>query len=192
MKYVSSRLTSSTGCQRVKHGPRTILLKLLTILLSGSPFQWWTRQQLTAGLIPQQSQLKRSMSPVRHRFRVISVKIVELAGTNQFLMFATVNTKKFPREYTDQVISLKSFDGNNLERAPGPGLKKSIWFFQDHQWKQRHDPSFKPQAPSVKHHAPIFRKQASSPKLTKVQATSFKPQATSFKLQAASFKLHDS
>ncbi len=34
-----------------------------------------------------------------------------------------VNIKKFPRRISDQVISLKSFDGNNLERAPGPGLK---------------------------------------------------------------------
>jgi len=35
-----------------------------------------------------------------------------------------VNTKKNSHvEYLDQVISLKSFDGNNLERAPGPGLK---------------------------------------------------------------------
>ena len=61
--YEVCKLTpmSSTGCQRVKHGPRTILLKLLTILLSGSPYQWWTRRQVTAGLIPQQSQLKKLM-----------------------------------------------------------------------------------------------------------------------------------
>ena len=61
--YEVCRLTPSvnTGCQLAKHGPRTILLKLLTILLSGSPYLWWTRQQLTAGLTPQQSQLKRSM-----------------------------------------------------------------------------------------------------------------------------------
>ena len=32
--------------------------------------------------------------------------------------------KEFPRGISDQVISLKSFDGNNLERAPGPGLKQ--------------------------------------------------------------------
>ena len=89
----------------MKHGPRTRLLKLLTILLSGSPFRWWTRQQLTAGLIPQQSQLKRSMSPARRPFRAISARTVELAGTNQFQMFATVNTKKFPRGISDSVIS---------------------------------------------------------------------------------------
>ena len=66
-------------------------------------------------------------------------------------------------------------------RAPGP----AIWFFQDHQWKQRHDPSYKQQATSVKHQAPIFRKrQAASDKL---QATSVKLQA--LKLQATSVKL---
>ena len=94
--YAVCKLTpeSSTGCQRVKHGPRTILLKLLTILLSGSPYQWWTRQQLTAGLIHQQSQLKKSMSLARRPFRAISARTVELAGTNQFQMFATVSIKK--------------------------------------------------------------------------------------------------
>ena len=145
----------------MKHGPRTILLKLLTILLSGSPFRWWTRQQLTAGLIPQQSQLKRSMSPARRPFRATSARTVELAGTNQFKMFATVNTKKFPRGILDQVISKSTCDGES-ERAPGPGLKL--------------------QAPSLKHQAPSFdnvKRQASSPKQ---QASSFKPEASSSKI----------
>jgi hypothetical protein len=166
----------------VKHGPRTILLKLLTILLSGSPFRWWTRQQLTAGLIPQQSQLKKLMSPARHRFRAISARTAGRVGTNQFQMFATVSIKN---SRGDQVISSNQSTDRG-ERAP------AIWFFQDHQWKQRHDPSFKPQASSVKHHAPIFRKiKASGPKLVERQATSVKPQAPSFKLQAASIKVHD-
>ena len=39
---------------------------------------------------------------------------------------------------------------------------------------------------------PSFKHQASSTKLLKLQAASFKPQAASIKLQAASFKLHDS
>ena len=95
--------------------------------------------------------------------------------------------------HSDQVISCGTRRRPSTGRAPDPGLKKSIWFFQDHCWKQRHDPSFKRQATSVKHHAPIFRKrQASSAKLREHQATSVKPQATSFKLQATSFKLHDS
>ena len=94
MKSVSLRLTSSTGCQRVKHGPRTILLKLLKILLSGSPFLWWTRRQGPAGLIRQQSQLRRLTLHARHRFRVTNARTVELAGINQFQMFATVSTKK--------------------------------------------------------------------------------------------------
>ncbi len=69
--------------------------------------------------------------------------------------------KEFPRGISDQVISLKSFDGNNLERAPGPGLKQQA-------------SSDKQQATSYK--ASSFKRQASSPKL---QASSFKPQATS-------------
>ena len=63
-------------------------------------------------------------------------------------------------------------------RAPGP----AIWFFQDHQWKQRHNPSYKPQAPSRKSHAPIFRKpQATSIKHQAIQDASHKLQATSNK-----------
>ena len=87
-------------------------------------------------------------------------------------MFATVNTKKFLFGFknkfvqakcgiSDQVISANKRDGGMKVRAPGP----AIWFFQDHQWKQRHDPSYKRQAPSTKHHAPIFRKQQASIKL---------------------------
>ena len=158
MKYASSRLQLSTGCQLEKLGPRTILLKLLTILLSGSPYRWWTRQQGTAGLIPQQSQLKKSMSLARRPFRAISAKIAGRVGTNQFLMFATVSIKKFPRGISDQVISSPAATVS-CGRAPDPGLKNTIvWFFQDHMWKQRHA-SVKRQATSVKHQAPIFRKK---------------------------------
>ena len=188
MRAVNLRRMSNTGCRPVKHGPRIILLKLLTILLSGSPFRWWTRQQLTAGLIPQQSQLRRSTLLARHRFRAISVKIVELAGTNQFQMFAMVSIKKNSRGNKDQVISSRNAATAAGRRAPGP----AIWFFQDHQWKQRHDPSYKPQASSTKSHAPIFRKkEASGSKLGKFQVASVKPQAPGFKLQAASIKLPD-
>jgi hypothetical protein len=104
-------------------------------------------------------------------------------------MFVTVSIKKFPRGISDSVISNPA-----ARTATGActGSGPSIWFFQDHCWKQRHDPSFKPQATSTKHHAPIFRKmQASGSKLGKFQVASVKPQAPSFKLQAASFKLHD-
>ena len=141
MKYASSRLMSSTGCQHVKHGPRTILLKLLTILLSGSPFRWWTRQQGPAGPTRRQSQLRRLTLHVQHRCRAINVKIVELAGINQFQMFATVSIKKgglkgervrsqpirpqikFPRGISDQVISCGIGRRPSTGRAPGPGLK---------------------------------------------------------------------
>ena len=184
MKYASSRLQLNTGCQHVKHGPRTILLKLLTILLSGSPFRWWTRQQVTAGLIPQQSLLRRLTLHVQLLSKAINVKIVELAGTNQFQMFATVSIKKFPRGISDQVISCGIGRRPSTGRAPDPGLKKSIWFFQDHCWKQRHNPNFKPQASSVKHQAPIFRKLSNQP----VQALGDKRQAPGSKRQAPSHK----
>ena len=147
------------------------MLKLLTILLSGSPCQWWTRQQLTAGLIRRQSQLKKLMSHVRRLFRAISVKIVELAGTNQFQMFATVNTKKNSLGNKDSVISKR--EARTASRAC--------------TWSGPQASSSKPQASSFKHQASSFRTN-----LFKHQATSVKPQAASFKRQATSGKLPDS
>ena len=147
---------SSTGCQHVKHGSGTTWKTLLTILLSGSPCQWWTRQQLTAGLIPQQSQLKRSMSPARRPFRATSARTVELAGTNQFQMFATVNTKKFPRGISDSVIS-------NPEARTAAGACTGS------------GPN--PQAPSAKLQAPSVKPQAQRASSDKRQAPSSKRQA---------------
>ena len=65
-----------------------------------------------------------------------------------------VNIKKFPRGILDQVISLRTHDGE-CERAPGPGLK--------HQAS-----SNKRQASSTKHQAfeptcSIAKRQASQP-----------------------------
>ena len=147
----------------MKHGPRTILLKLLTILLSGSPCQWWTRQQVTAGPIHQQSLLRRLTLHAQLLSKATSALTVELVGINQFQMFAMVNIKKNScpigyKKKMDQVISLSPRDGV-VERAPGPGLKQ--------------------QAPSVKLQAPSFdnvKRQASSPKQ---QASSAKPEASS-------------
>jgi hypothetical protein len=51
-----------------------------------------------------------------------------------------------------------------------------VWFFHNHKWKQRYDPSAKQQATSPKHHAPVFRK---------LQAASHKRQASSAKRQAS-------
>ena len=89
------------------------------------------------------------------------------------------NTKKNSLGNKDQVISGVVFSSRAAgTRAPDPGFKNIIvWFFQDHQWKQRHA-RVKLQATSVKHQAPIFRKR---------QATSVKLQA--LKLQATSVKL---
>jgi len=56
------------------------------------------------------------------------------------------------------------------------------WFFQDHKWKWKYSKSDKPQAPSRKSHAPIFRKpQATSIKHQAIQDASHKLQATSNK-----------
>ena len=104
----------------MKLGPKIILLKLLTILLSGSPYQWWTRQQVTAGLIPQQSQLRRLTLHARHRFRATNAKIAGPAGTSQLKIFVMVNIKKFPRGILDQVISSEVRDGAR-ERASWSG-----------------------------------------------------------------------
>ena len=166
----------------MKHGLKIILLKLLTILLFGSPFRWWTKQQLTAGRIPQQSQLKRLMSLARRPFRAISAKIAGLAGTNQFKMFATVNTKKLqnhgvlrPRRglavswapcVSDQVISSEVRDGAR-ERA---------------SWSGPHEVASDKQVTSSKLQASI--KLSNQP----VQASSHKPLSHKHRLQATSHK----
>ena len=147
----------------MKHGPRTILLKLLTILLSGSPCQWWTRQQLTAG--SGQVRLQRSLDNghVQPLLRAISVKTVEPAGTKQLKIFVMVNIKKFPREYTDQVIS------NPAARTATGACT----------WSG-------PKVSSFKHQASSFRTN-----LFNCQATSIPARVTSIKLQAGSYKLPD-
>ena len=81
---------------------------------------------------------------------------VELVGINQFQMFATVNTKKFPRGISDQVISANKRDGGMKVRALDPGLKLQA-------------SSGRPQAASIK-------PQASKPQAS---ASSVKPQAAS-------------
>jgi hypothetical protein len=158
-------------------------------LLFGSPFRWWTKQQVTAG--SGQVRLQRSLDnePVQPLLRAISVKIVELAGTSQLKIFVMVNIKKFvaagplendirkPRcspevakplgtrlwtqQILDQVISANKRDGGMKVRAPGPGLK--------HQAASFKLQAFEPTCSSIK-------QQASSPE---AQASSFKPQATS-------------
>ena len=84
------------------------------------------------------------------------------------------------RNKSDQAISLKSSDENNLERAPGQGLKlqareDSTANSTRGQVAEPQASSDKPQAPSDSSNKP----QASSPKQ---QASSSKPQATSSKI----------
>ena len=76
------------------------------------------------------------------------------------------------RNKSDQAISLKSSDENNLERATGPGLKLQA---ATHDLAEATGP--KQQATSPKH-------QASSNKLREPQASSGKHQAPSTKAQA--------
>jgi len=79
-------------------------------------------------------------------------------------MFATVNTKKFPRGILDQVISNSSATAR-AQRAPGPGLK-----LQASSTKRQ---AFEPTCSSIK-------QQASSPE---AQASSAKPQAASSEIR---------
>jgi len=77
-------------------------------------------------------------------------------------MFATVNTKKFPRGILDQVISRED-STEARRRAPGPGLKPqdnnaSFEGISEAEYNKRHmkalkdaDPGLKRQASSVKH-----------------------------------------
>jgi len=94
--------------------------------------------------------------------KAASVKTAGPVGTRTLKILVMVNTRK--TSHVKTAISPKpSTEGGG--RAPTGG---TTWFFQDHQWKQRYDPSAKRQAPSSKPHAPIFRKlQASSAKLRK-------------------------
>ena len=85
-------------------------------------------------------------------------------GTAQLKQFHMAYIKtKFPRGISDQAISDSTATAKDSVR-PGSGLK---------------------------HQASSFKRQASSAKLTKQQATSVKPQAQRFKRQATSVKLFD-
>ena len=91
-------------------------------------------------------------------------------------MFATVNTKKFPRGILDQAISKEPATAGN-QRSPGPGLKPqdnnaSFEGISEAEYNKRHmkalkdaDPGLKPQASSSK------------PQATEIQAASDKHQA---------------
>jgi len=98
----------------------------------------------------------------------MSAETADNAGTPQLRQFHMVNIKtKFPRGIkSDQVISKRTCDGES-ERAPGPGLKL---------------PGPRPISNANK--GLIHRRQASSNKLTKSQASSGKHQAPSTKAQA--------
>ena len=82
-----------------------------------------------------------------------------MVNTSMTFVFKHPKFYRIPRDKSDQVISKSSHDGES-ERAPGPGHK--------------------PQAPSSEGSSENLRsskRQASSAKPIKQQATSFKPQA---------------
>jgi hypothetical protein len=104
----------------------------------------------------------------RRQLRAANAETAELAGTKTLKILVMVNTKK--TSHVKEAISPKpSTDGGG--RAPA-----YVWFFHDHKWKQRYDPSAKLKVTSPKHHAPVFRKR---------QASSHKHQASSAKRQAS-------
>ena len=83
----------------------------------------------------------------------VGIKMLKILHMESTKKFTAVNKRT-----GSLAESCFTSDGGSISmaaRAPGP----AIWFFQDHQWKQRHDPSYKPQASSTKSHAPIFRKK---------------------------------
>jgi len=114
----------------------------------------------------------------RRLLKAANAETAEHVGIRTLKILVMVNTRK--TSHVKTAISPKpSTEGGG--RAPA-----YVWFFHDHKWKQRYDPSVKQQAPSAKPHAPIFRKrQAASHKL---QAPSDKRPSQSNKRQASSRK----
>ena len=114
----------------------------------------------------------------RRLLKAANAETAEHVGIRTLKILVMVSTRK--TSHVKKAISPKpSTEGGG--RAPA-----YVWFFQDHQWKQRYDSSAKQQAPSRKPHAPIFRKrQAASHKL---QAPSDKRPNQSNKRQASSRK----
>ena len=108
----------------------------------------------------------------RRLLKAANAETAEPAGIKILKILVMVNTRK--ASHVKKAISPKpSTDGGG--RAPA-----YVWFFHEHKWKQRYDPSVRRQATSVKHQAPIFRK---------LQALGDKRQAPGSKLQASSHKL---
>ena len=94
-------------------------------------------------------------------------------------MFATVNTKKNSLGNKDSVIS-KREARTASEACTGSG--PSIWFFQDHCWKQRHNPNFKPQDNNASFEG------ISEAEYNKRHMKALKDADPGLKLQASSFK----
>ena len=110
-------------------------------------------------------------------------------------MFATVNTKKFPRGISDQVISSRNAATVAGRRAPGPGLKPqdnnaSFEGISEAEYNKRHMKALKDADPGLMKLQATSKRQASSVKLSNQpeQASGDKRQAPGSKLQASSHK----
>ena len=87
----------------------------------------------------------------QRQLRAASAENAGPVGIRTLKILVMVNTRK--ASHVKEAISPKpSTDGGG--RAPA-----YVWFFQDHKWKQRYDPSAKPKVTSHKPQAPIFRKR---------------------------------
>jgi hypothetical protein len=152
------------------------------------------------------------MSLARRPFRATSARTVELAGTNQFQMFATVNTKKLhgltsrkcntrsralgslPAKgalNSDQTISASGSYGLTKRVRPGPGLKPqdnnaSFEGISEAEYNKLHMKALKDADPGLKQQATSNKLQATKPQASsdKLQAPSNKRQAPSRKRQA--------
>ena len=109
----------------------------------------------------------------------------ELAGIKQFKVCIWKTLKNSRSGILDQVISnpaARTATGACTESGP------SIWFFQDHQWKQRHDPSLQAASHKRQAQARLYEATSSKRQASSSQASSDKRQALSNKRQASSRK----
>ena len=100
-------------------------------------------------------------------------------------MFATVNTKKFPRGISDSVISKPGSDGDR-QACTGSGPQDNNASFEgisEAEYNKRHMKALKDADPGLKQQASSF-KLSNQPE----QASSDKRQAPGSKLQASSHK----
>ena len=109
--------------------------------------------------------------------KAANAETAEHVGIRTLKILVMVNTRK--TSHVKTAISPKpSTEGGG--RAPA-----YVWFFHEHKWKQRYDPSAKQQARAQRAPDPGLKLQASS---GRPQAASIKPQASKPQASASSVK----